>query len=174
MDGEPRGCAERVEGGRRSKLDGSPSNIKGELTEGGNMIRRMNGGLLATLLLLLGTVSGSALTLNRDGSGGTGDNDNNVAGTEIVEQAEIRQAPNVKPQDEQTLTNKEESSLLLNEKTAVCLNSEVVKRNTGHKSLSPDPNVTEGYLVTLVKSSPNLARSGPEGKLTTDQKITSG
>ena len=138
------------------------------------MLRRMNGGLLATLLLLLGTVSGSALTLNRDGSGGIGDNNNNVAGTEIVEQVEIQQAPNVMLKDEQTLTNREESSLLLDEKTAVCLNSEVVKRNTVNKSLATDPNVPEGYLVALIKSSPNLARSGPEGKLTTDQKLTSG
>jgi hypothetical protein len=169
MGGEPRGCAERVEGGRRSKPDGSPSKIKGGLTEGGNMIRRMSGGLLATLLLLLGTVSGSALTLNRDESGGIGGN--NVAGTEIVGSVPaIQQAQNIKLQDVQNLTGKEESS----EQVTVCLNSEVVKRNTQNKTLSHDPNVAEEYLVTITKESPNLARSGPGGEVMADQQITSG
>jgi hypothetical protein len=173
MDGEPRGCAERVEGGRRSKPDGSPSKIKGGLTEGGNMIRRMSGGLLATLLLLLSTVSGSALTINRDESGGIGGN--NVAGTEAVEGGlAIQQAQNIKLQDVQNLTGKEESSLLLSEKVTVCLNSEVVKRNTQNKTLPHDPNVAEEYLVTITKKSPNLARSGPSGEIMADQQITSG
>jgi hypothetical protein len=137
------------------------------------MIRRMSGGLLATLLLLLSSISGSALTLNRDESGSIGGN--NVAGTEAVGGVlAIQQAQNVALQAKQNLTGKDESSLLSREQTTVCLNSEVVKRNTEYKSLLHDPNLAVGYLVIITKKSPNLARSGPGGEVIADQKNTSG